>query len=70
MKKTITRDVKRTLAMLMATLLLLTAWVFVTPQKAEAATADTGTKQLIINYNWSSEKRHGRHVRFDGESDI
>ena len=56
MKKTITRDVKRTLAMLMATLLLLTAWVFVTPQKAEAATADTGTKQLIINYNWSSEK--------------
>lgn len=56
MKKTITRDVKRTLALMMATLLLLTAWVFVTPQKAKAATADTGTKQLKIVYSWSSEK--------------
>ncbi len=42
MKKTVRTYTKRTVAVFMATLMLLTAWVFVAPQKAEAVAAPSG----------------------------
>lgn len=63
MKKTVRTYTKRTLAVFMAALMLLTAWVFVAPEKADAATAGN-TRTLSITYNWSTPSN------FDGASGL
>ena len=47
MKKTVRTNAKRTLSVFMAALMLLTAWVFVAPQKAEAITSQTAGKYKV-----------------------
>lgn len=63
MKKTLRTYTKRTLAVFMAALMLLTAWVFVAPEKADAATAGN-TRTLSITYSWSTPRN------FDGASSL
>lgn len=63
MKRIIKSDLRRMLSVFMASVMLLTVWVFVAPTKAEASTYE-GTHYLTVNLSWSCEGD------FDGFSNL
>lgn len=54
MKKTIKTYSRRTLSIVMSLLMIMTAWVFVAPQKAEAIDTVTSTSSFSASCSWAS----------------
>ncbi len=63
MKKKHLTNAKKTLSVFLSVLMLLTCWVFVAPEKAEAATEIALSYPVTINFNVTTELKNGGNVQ-------